>query len=228
VNAPLIDLRGVQKRYAGANGPTVVLDGVDLAIERGDFVSIMGPSGSGKSTLLNLVGALDTPSEGQIVFDGVRIDDMPDRARTRWRAANVGFVFQFYNLMGMLTAEQNVELPLLLTPLSARERRDRVRAALAIVDLQERTHHRPSQLSGGQQQRVAIARALVCGAPLLLCDEPTGNLDRDAASEVMAMLEALNREQGRTIVLVTHDPQAARHARRCLHLDKGAFERELQ
>jgi putative ABC transport system ATP-binding protein len=204
--------------------PTVVLRGVDLTIERGDFVSIMGPSGSGKSTLLNLVGALDTPSEGQVVVDGVRIDELSDTARTRWRAANVGFVFQFYNLMGMLTAEENVELPLLLTGLSARQRRERVQAALAIVDLQERAHHRPSQLSGGQQQRVALARALVCGAPLLLCDEPTGNLDRDAAGEVMAMLQALNREQGRTIVLVTHDPAAARRARRCLRLDKGVFD----
>lgn len=188
----------------------------------------MGPSGSGKTTLLNLVGGIDRPSEGTVCFDGKRIDGLGESDLAAFRARNVGFVFQHYNLMPMLTAAQNVELPLLLTRLNAKARRARALTALDIVKLAERASHKPSELSGGQQQRVAIARAIVADPQLLLCDEPTGDLDRETAVEILRMLQTLNREMGKTIIMVTHDPEAARFAKRILQLDKGQFrERAL-
>jgi putative ABC transport system ATP-binding protein len=219
----LVAIHGVEKHYASGGITTSVLRGIDLTIERGDFVAIMGPSGSGKSTLLNLVGGLDRPSAGEILFEGSRIDALPESGLARWRARNVGFIFQFYNLMSMLTAAQNVELPLLLTSLPRKVRRTKVDAALSLVNLEDRAKHRPSQLSGGQQQRIAIARALISDPQLLLCDEPTGNLDRESAGDIMGVLESLNRDFAKTIILVTHDPEAARFARRTLRLDKGVF-----
>jgi putative ABC transport system ATP-binding protein len=188
----------------------------------------MGPSGSGKTTLLNLLGGIDKPSEGEIAIDGKRMDNLGEGRLAAFRAANVGFVFQFYNLMPMLTAAQNVELPLLLTNLGPKARRERVNTALTIVNLVDRARHKPSELSGGQQQRVAIARSIVSDPKLMLCDEPTGDLDRETAEEILTMLQTLNRDLGKTIVMVTHDPEAARYAKRTLHLDKGHFvEKDL-
>ena len=224
----LITLKGVSKRYTRGKQTIQIFEHLDMAIPRQDFVAIMGPSGSGKTTLLNMLGGIDRPTSGEIDFDGKRVDDLPEGRLAAFRAANLGFVFQFYNLMPMLSAAQNVELPLLLTKFGPKARRERVQAALAVVNLQDRARHKPSELSGGQLQRVAIARAIVSDPKLLLCDEPTGDLDRDTAGEIMAMLQTLNRDLGKTVVMVTHDPEAARFAKRIIHLDKGHFtEKDL-
>jgi len=203
-----------------------VLQGLDLEIPRGDFLALMGPSGSGKTTLLNLLGGLDQPTQGTIEVEGRRIDQLSSGQLARWRAQNVGFVFQMYNLLPVLTAERNVELPLLLTHLSRKERKDHVAAALSVVGLSDRSKHYPRQLSGGQEQRVGIARAIVTDPTLLLADEPTGDLDRKSGDEILDLLEALNAEHGKTVVMVTHDPLAAARARRTLHLDKGVLSKE--
>jgi putative ABC transport system ATP-binding protein len=222
----LFDLHDVAKRFQRGKEVITIFEGLNLGIEEGDFVAIMGPSGSGKTTLLNLLGGVDQPSSGQIRFAGARIDALSETGLAAWRAANVGFIFQFYNLMPMLSAERNVELPLLLTSLSRARRRQSVEAALKLVGLEDRARHLPKELSGGQQQRVAIARAVVSDPKLLLCDEPTGDLDRATADEILKMLSLLNAEFGKTIVMVTHDPAAAKYAKRVLHLDKGRFVRE--
>jgi len=219
----LVQVRGVTKSYRRGGETIEVLHGVDLDIPRGDFVALMGPSGSGKTTLLNLIGGLDTPTAGSIVVDGRRIDQLSSGELSAWRAAHVGFVFQFYNLLPVLSAQRNVELPLLLTSLSGVERRRHAAVALALVGLADRAGHKPKELSGGQEQRVAIARAIVSDPTLLVCDEPTGDLDRATATEIMALLRMLNREHGKTIVMVTHDPKAAEYAARSLHLDKGTL-----
>jgi putative ABC transport system ATP-binding protein len=221
--APLVVIRGVTKHYRRGTERIEVLHGIDLDILRGDFVALMGPSGSGKTTLLNLIGGLDSPTSGSIEVDGARIDQLSSSDLARWRAANVGFVFQFYNLLPVLSAQRNVELPLLLTDLGARERRRRAAIALALVGLEDRARHKPRELSGGQEQRVAIARAIVTDPLLLVCDEPTGDLDRVTADEILTLLQMLNREHGTTVVIVTHDPKAAGYARRQLHLDKGTL-----
>src|SRR5690349_21008983 len=221
--AALVEVRGVTKTYRRGGETIEVLHGVDLDIPRGEFLALMGPSGSGKTTLLNLIGGLDTPTAGSIVVDGRRIDALSSGELARWRAANVGFVFQFYNLLPVLSAQRNVELPLLLTRLSARERRRHAAIALALVGLADRAGHKPKELSGGQEQRVAIARAIVSDPILLVCDEPTGDLDRATATEIMALLQMLNREHGKTVVMVTHDAKAAEYASRSLHLDKGTL-----
>jgi putative ABC transport system ATP-binding protein len=219
----LVEIRGVTKTYRRGSERIEVLHGVDLDIPQGDFLALMGPSGSGKTTLLNLIGGLDTPTAGQIVIGGQRIDQLSSRELARWRAAHVGFVFQFYNLMPVLSAQRNVELPLLLTSLSAAERRRRANIALTLVGLGDRARHKPRELSGGQEQRVAIARAIVSDPTLLICDEPTGDLDRATAAEILTLLQMLNREHGKTVVMVTHDPKAAEYARRRLLLDKGTL-----
>jgi len=221
--AHLVRLENVDKGYARGKERIAIFDGLTMHIERGDFIAIMGPSGSGKTTLLNLLGGADKPDRGAIEFDGTRIDGMNEGQLTRWRSANVGFIFQFYNLMPILTAAQNVELPLLLANLPARKRKENVATALKIVGLEDRARHKPREMSGGQQQRVAIARAIVADPKLLLCDEPTGDLDRATADEILGTLQLLNRELGKTIVMVTHDAEAAKFARRTLHLDKGRF-----
>jgi putative ABC transport system ATP-binding protein len=223
----LIEIRGLAKAYQRGKQQVEVLHQLDLDVAKGDFLALMGPSGSGKTTLLNLLGGLDKPSSGSITVGGQRIDQLGAGALASWRAAQVGFVFQFYNLMPMLSAQRNVELPLLLTKLSAAERRKRASIALQLVGLADRAAHKPTELSGGQQQRVSIARAIVSDPTLLVCDEPTGDLDRQSAEEVMALLELLNREHGKTILMVTHDPKAAGHAKRILHLDKGALVNEV-
>ncbi|HLS04788.1 MAG TPA: ABC transporter ATP-binding protein, partial [Wenzhouxiangella sp.] len=198
-----------------------VLSDINLDVAEGDFLALMGPSGSGKTTLLNLIGGLDVPTAGSITVDGRRIDRMNSGQLARWRASNIGYIFQFYNLMPALSAQRNVELPLLLTRLSARQRRQNAATALRLVGLEDRAAHRPSELSGGQQQRVAIARAIVSDPRVLVCDEPTGDLDRESAENILGLLERLNREHGKTIVMVTHDPRAAEHGSHVLHLDKG-------
>jgi putative ABC transport system ATP-binding protein len=223
MSGPLVRIRGLGKEYRRGDEVVPVLAGLDLDIERGDYVALMGPSGSGKSTLLNLIGGLDRPTAGTIEVDGRRIDALSSGELAAWRARSVGFVFQMYNLLPVLTAEQNVELPLLLTDLPRGERLRRARAALALVGLAERTKHRPKELSGGQEQRVGIARAIVADPLLLLCDEPTGDLDRKAGDAVLDLFDALNREAGKTIVMVTHDPHAAERARRLVHLEKGVL-----
>ena len=217
----LISIRDVTKTYSRGKQPVQVLHGINLEIPKGDFVALMGPSGSGKTTLLNLIGGLDQPSRGQISIDGKRIDSLSGGQLAQWRAANVGFVFQFYNLMPVLTAQANVELPLLLTRLNAAQRKRNAEVALQVVGLADRAKHKPRELSGGQEQRVAIARAIVSDPALLVCDEPTGDLDRKTADEILTLLQTLNREHGKTIVMVTHDPLAAEYAKRTLHLDKG-------
>jgi putative ABC transport system ATP-binding protein len=220
---PLVEIRGLSKVYERGKQKLEVLHHVDLDIATGDFFALMGPSGSGKTTLLNMIGGLDSPTEGSISVGGKRIDKMSEGNLARWRASNVGFVFQFYNLMPALSAQKNVELPLLLTKLSASQRRKNAAIALQLVGLADRASHKPSELSGGQQQRVAIARAIVSDPTLLVCDEPTGDLDRQSAEEVLTLLQRLNREHGKTIVMVTHDPKAAEYATHTLHLDKGAL-----
>lgn len=226
-NETLVDVRGVDKVFRRGSEEIHVLGGLDLQIPDGEFLALMGPSGSGKSTLLNLIGGLDRPTQGSVTIGGQRIDDMSDRKLAGWRARHVGLVFQFYNLMPVLNARKNVELPLLLTKLSASERKKRASIALEIVGLSHRLGHFPRQLSGGEQQRVGIARAIVTDPTLLLCDEPTGDLDRKAGDEILELLQALNRDQGKTIIMVTHDQLAAERASRTLHLDKGRLEREV-
>jgi putative ABC transport system ATP-binding protein len=224
----LVTVRDLHKVFQRGGQRIDVLQGVNLDIPAGDFLALMGPSGSGKTTLLNLIGGLDTPSEGSIAVAGDRIDKLSGGKLSAWRARHIGFVFQLYNLLPVLTAARNVELPLLLTKLSKSERRRRVEVALSVVGLGERMHHYPRQLSGGQEQRVAIARAIVTDPTLLLCDEPTGDLDRKAGDEILDLLQALNREQGKTIVMVTHDPHAAARAKRTLHLEKGVLVSERE
>jgi putative ABC transport system ATP-binding protein len=219
----LIEIRDLAKVYARGKQKVEVLHHIDLDIAEGDFLALMGPSGSGKTTLLNLIGGLDTPTAGSISVAGQRIDKLGGGALAKWRASHVGFVFQFYNLMPMLSAQRNVELPLLLTRLSGAQRRKNAGIALQLVGLAERASHKPGELSGGQQQRVAIARAIVSDPALLVCDEPTGDLDRQSAEEVLGLLRTLNREHGKTIVMVTHDPKAAEYADHTLHLDKGTL-----
>ena len=216
-------LRGVVKRYRRGAETVEVLQKLDLDVAEGEFLALMGPSGSGKTTLLNLLGGIDRASAGEIEVAGKRIDKLSERELARWRSRHVGFVFQMYHLLPVLTAERNVELPLLLTGLPRAERRKRCAAALKLVGLADRAHHRPSELSGGQEQRVGIARAIVADPDLLLCDEPTGDLDRASGDEILDLLQALNREHGKTIVMVTHDPHAAARAHRTLHVDKGAL-----
>ena len=219
----LVRIRDVHKHFTRGSERIEVLKGVNLEIPRGDFLALMGPSGSGKTTLLNLMGGLDTPSQGRIEVAGVQIGSLGGSQLSRWRSQNIGFVFQLYNLLPVLTAEKNVELPLLLTRLSKGERMKRVAIALKVVGLAERAKHYPRQLSGGQEQRVGIARAIVTDPTLLVCDEPTGDLDRRAGDEILDLLQALNRDHGKTIVMVTHDPHAAERARRTLHLEKGVL-----
>jgi putative ABC transport system ATP-binding protein len=220
-SAPLVTLRDVRKVYHRGAERIDVLQGVTLDIPAGDFLALMGPSGSGKTTLLNLIGGLDRPTGGSIDVAGQRIDQLSGGALARWRASNVGFVFQLYNLLPVLTAQRNVELPLLLTRLSRADRRRRATIALSVVGLADRTSHYPRQLSGGQEQRVGIARAIVTDPTLLLCDEPTGDLDRKSGDEILDLLRTLNRDHGKTIVMVTHDPRAAACAQRTVHLEKG-------
>ena len=218
---PLVQIRSLTKHYTRGKQTVEVLHGIDLDIPRGDFVALMGPSGSGKTTLLNLIGGLDTPTGGSVSVDGKRIDEYRAGDLARWRAEHIGFVFQFYNLLPVLSAQKNVELPLLLTRMGGAERAKRAQLALTLVGLADRGGHKPSELSGGQEQRVAIARALVTDPTLLVCDEPTGDLDRKTADEILTLLQTLNREHGKTIVMVTHDPKAAEYASRTVHLDKG-------
>lgn len=217
----IVSLKNVVKRYTRGRQRVEVLHGVDLEAEAGEFLALMGPSGSGKTTLLNLIAGLDKPDEGAVTVAGQRIDGLAGRELARWRARHVGFVFQFYNLLPVLSAERNVEVPLFLTKLPRVQRQARVAAALALVGLSDRAKHKPAELSGGQQQRVAIARAIVADPTLLVCDEPTGDLDRDSAEEILKLLQLLNREHGKTVVMVTHDPRAADHASRRLYVDKG-------
>ncbi|KFN43317.1 ABC transporter ATP-binding protein [Arenimonas oryziterrae] len=217
----LVTIRQLTKNYTRGKQTVEVLHGIDLEIPRGDFVALMGPSGSGKTTLLNLIGGLDTPSGGSVSVDGKRIDQFKGGELAKWRAEHVGFVFQFYNLLPVLSALKNVELPLLLTKMGGAERAKRAQVALTLVGLADRGSHKPSELSGGQEQRVAIARALVTDPTLLVCDEPTGDLDRKTADEILGLLQVLNREHGKTIIMVTHDPKAAEFASRTVHLDKG-------
>ena len=217
----LVKVNGVHKYFTRGSEKIDVLKGVNLDIPKGDFLALMGPSGSGKTTLLNMIGGLDKPSGGSIDVGGTNIVDLSGGQLSKWRSNNIGFVFQLYNLLPVLTAERNVELPLLLTKLSKSERHKRVAIALKVVGLADRAKHYPRQLSGGQEQRVGIARAIVTDPTLLLCDEPTGDLDRKAGDEILDLLQALNRDHGKTIVMVTHDPRAAERAPRTLHLEKG-------
>ncbi len=213
--------RGLEKTYVKGREQVPVLTGINLEIEQGDFLALMGPSGSGKTTLLNLIGGLDHPTGGEIEVEGQSLGGMSNKALARWRSENVGFIFQFYNLLPVLNAQRNVELPLLLTKLSRKQRQANAETALEIVGLADRARHKPGELSGGQQQRVAIARALVADPRLMVCDEPTGDLDRDTADEILELLQMLNADHGKTIIMVTHDPRAADHAKRTLHMDKG-------
>jgi putative ABC transport system ATP-binding protein len=222
----VVRVQDVRKEYRRGSERIDVLQGINLEIPSGDFLALMGPSGSGKTTLLNLIGGLDRPTSGGIEVAGEPISRLSDGQLAKWRARHIGFVFQFYNLLPVLTAEKNVELPLLLTSLSAAERRRHAATALGVVGLGDRARHYPRQLSGGQEQRVGIARAIVTDPTLLLCDEPTGDLDRKSGDEILDLLQALNREHGKTIIMVTHDPHAAARARRILHLDKGSLVAE--
>jgi putative ABC transport system ATP-binding protein len=218
-----LEVQSLRKIYKRDSQEIVVLDGMSLTVADGEFVALMGPSGSGKTTLLNLIGGLDAPTGGTVDVGGVNIGQLGGSQLSKWRARNIGFVFQLYNLLPVLSAERNVELPLLLTSLSKSERMKRVGIALKVVGLADRARHYPRQLSGGQEQRVGIARAIVTDPTLLLCDEPTGDLDRKAGDEILDLLQALNRDHGKTIIMVTHDPHAAERARRTLHLDKGVL-----
>jgi putative ABC transport system ATP-binding protein len=222
----LVTLRNVTKSYVRGKQKVEVLHGVDLQIAAGEFLALMGPSGSGKTTTLNLIAGLDQPTSGEVVVGNDRIDKLSRGALADWRARNIGFIFQFYNLLPVLSADANVEVPLLLTNLSRAQRKQRVKTVMELVGLSDRGSHKPNELSGGQQQRVAIARAIVADPTLLVCDEPTGDLDRQNAEEIMNLLKALNRSQGKTIVMVTHDPRAAEYASRELHLDKGKLANE--
>jgi putative ABC transport system ATP-binding protein len=217
----LIQVNSVNKTYERGEETLVVLDDLSLEVQQGDFLALMGPSGSGKSTLLNLIGGLDTPTSGEIIINDQHLETMNSSKLSDWRANNVGFIFQFYNLLPVLTANKNVEIPLLLTNLSGSQRKEHVSTALNVVGLSDRGSHKPNELSGGQQQRVAIARALVSDPDILVCDEPTGDLDRNTATEILELLQILNRDHGKTILMVTHDPVAADSAKRTLHLDKG-------
>lgn len=218
---PIVSIQGVAKSYLRGGQVVPVLENISLTIERGDFLALMGPSGSGKSTLLNLIAGIDSVDSGSIVINGVDIVTLNESQLATWRSSHVGFIFQFYNLIPVLTAFENIELPLLLTSLSRKERREHVHAALNVVNLADRMDHYPSQLSGGQQQRVAIARAIVSDPTILVADEPTGDLDRVSAGEILDLMGRLNREFGKTIIMVTHDPRAAEKARRICHLEKG-------
>ena len=223
---PLVSIADVEKIFHRGEEKIHILSKLNLTVPKGEFLALMGPSGSGKSTLLNLIGGLDRPTKGTVSIAGNRVDTLSDRELAGWRARHVGFVFQLYNLMPVLTAERNVELPLLLTHLSKAERKKHVATALAMVGLSHRAKHYPRTLSGGEQQRVGIARAIVTDPTLLLCDEPTGDLDRKAGYEILKLLQALNREQGKTIIMVTHDPHASACAARTVHLDKGQLSSE--
>jgi putative ABC transport system ATP-binding protein len=223
----LVSIRNLHKTYQRGPEKVDVLNGIDIDIEEGDFVALMGPSGSGKTTLLNLIGGLDSPSAGSIDIAGTHIEKLGSGQLSQWRSNNVGFVFQFYNLMPTLTAQKNVELPLLLTKLSSAQRKRNAEIAVQLVGLADRGKHRPNELSGGQQQRVAIARAIVSDPTILICDEPTGDLDRASAEEILGLLQTLNREHGKTIVMVTHDPKAAEYATHTLHLDKGNLVEQI-
>jgi putative ABC transport system ATP-binding protein len=218
-----VSLRNVVKNYRRGKESVEVLHGLNLEIPQGEFVSLMGPSGSGKTTILNLVGGLDNVTSGEVIVGGEHLEKLSGGRLAKWRSRHIGFVFQFYNLMPMLSAAANVELPLLLTDLSKADRQRRVAVALEIVGLKERASHKPGELSGGQQQRVGIARAIVGDPTILLCDEPTGDLDRNSADEILALLQQLNKQQNKTIVMVTHDPKAADHATRQLEMDKGTL-----
>ncbi len=220
----LARLRGVSRTYQKGKEKVEVLHELDMDIPTGDFVAIMGPSGSGKTTLLNLLGGLDRPTSGTVTVGGAELSSMSNNQLSHWRSTHVGFVFQFYNLLPVLTAQKNVELPLLLTNFSGKERAERAAIALDIVGLADRARHLPRELSGGEEQRVAIARAVVSDPSLLLCDEPTGDLDRETAEEILKLLQILNSEHGKTVVMVTHDAQAAEYAKRTLHVDKGKLE----
>ena len=217
----IVSIRNLSKSYTRGKQKVSVLSNLNLEVEEGEFLALMGPSGSGKTTLLNLIGGLDKTDSGELIVAGQRLDSLSTGKLAKWRARHVGFVFQFYNLLPLLTAERNVDVPLLLTGLSVKERKRSVAAALELVGLSDRAKHRPTELSGGQQQRVAIARALVSDPALLVCDEPTGDLDRETSESVLELLQILNREHGKTIVMVTHDPRAAEFASRTLHMDKG-------
>ncbi|WP_040011308.1 MULTISPECIES: ABC transporter ATP-binding protein [Cupriavidus] len=219
--APLVSIRHLAKSYQRGAQTVPVLSDISLDIAEGDFIALMGPSGSGKSTLLNLIAGIDRPDSGELIVGGVDISDLPESALADWRAAHVGFIFQFYNLMPVLTAFENVELPLMLTRLSRAERRERVELVLRMVNLADRMDHYPSELSGGQQQRVAIARALITDPTLIVADEPTGDLDRTSATEILTMLQRLNADVGKTIIMVTHDAHAAEAAKSLVHLEKG-------
>ncbi len=223
-----VSLRRVSKSYTKGREPVPVLSEVDLDIEQNDFVALMGPSGSGKTTMLNLIGGLDHPTGGEVVVGGDSLNDLSGRALARWRARNIGFIFQFYNLLPVLNAQRNVQLPLLLTKLNGKQRKQNAMTALDIVGLSDRTNWKISELSGGQQQRVAIARAIVADPSILVCDEPTGDLDRDTAEEILGLLETLNQNHGKTIIMVTHDPKAAEHAKRTVFLDKGSLSEQGQ
>ncbi|NKB99858.1 MAG: ATP-binding cassette domain-containing protein [Pseudomonadales bacterium] len=222
-----VSCKNVEKQYTKGKEVVPVLTGISLDIEEGDFLALMGPSGSGKTTLLNLIGGLDQPTGGEIEVSGQSLSGMKAKALAKWRSENVGFIFQFYNLLPVLSAQRNVELPLLLTKLSRKQRQKNAGTALEIVGLGDRGKHKPNELSGGQQQRVAIARALVADPNLLVCDEPTGDLDRETADEILGLLQTLNKDHGKTIIMVTHDPRAADHARRTLHMDKGKLATEV-
>ncbi len=225
-NGVLVDVEAVEKVFHRGSEDIHVLKDLRLQVAQGEFLALMGPSGSGKSTLLNLIGGLDRPTRGAVTVAGERVDEMSDHRLAGWRARHIGFVFQLYNLLPVLTAERNVELPLLLTHLSKAERRKHVETALAVVGLTHRARHYPRQLSGGEQQRVGIARAIVTDPTLLLCDEPTGDLDRKAGDEILDLLQELNRQHGKTILMVTHDPHASARASRTVHLDKGQLSGE--
>jgi putative ABC transport system ATP-binding protein len=219
----IVSMKGVAKTYVRGRQRVEVLRGIELTVEQGEFLALMGPSGSGKTTLLNLIGGLDRPDRGTLTVAGERLEALSQGQLTKWRARHVGFIFQFYNLLPVLTAERNVEVPLLLTKLSAKERQRNVAAALTLVGLADRAKHKPAELSGGQQQRVAIARALVSDPSVLVCDEPTGDLDRETSDSILTLLQLLNRSHGKTIVMVTHDPRAAGRASRRLYVDKGVL-----
>jgi putative ABC transport system ATP-binding protein len=223
---PIVSLKRVSKQYRRGRQTVPVLREIDLQIEQGEFVAFMGPSGSGKTTLLNLIGGLDGADGGEVTVAGERLDRLSGSQLAAWRARHVGFVFQFYNLLPVLSAERNVEVPLILTDLSRAQRKRHVHAALNLVGLGGRAAHKPAELSGGQQQRVAIARALVADPTLLVCDEPTGDLDRESADDILGLLRLLNRQHGKTIVMVTHDPRAAEYASRRLHVDKGTLNQD--